>query len=102
MIHVVATIQAKPGCRDKVERAIKENLANVLAETGCVGYSPAVDVDAGLPPQGEMRDNVITIVEAWESLPALHAHLATPHMAAYREQVKDWVDGVDLQVMKTV
>ncbi|MDT8390496.1 MAG: antibiotic biosynthesis monooxygenase [Lentisphaeria bacterium] len=102
MIHVVAAIQVKPGCRENVIQAIKENLANVLAEDGCLGYSPAVDIDAGLPPQGDMREHVITIVEGWESLAALHAHLATAHMAAYREKVKDWVEGVDLQVMEVV
>lgn len=102
MIHVVAAIQVKPGCREKVAQAVKANLPNVLAEDGCICYSPSVDIDAGLPPQGELRKHVVTIIETWESLPALHAHLATPHMAAYREQVKDWVEGVDLQVVTPV
>jgi quinol monooxygenase YgiN len=31
---------------------------------------------------------------------ALQAHLKTPHMAAYREEVKDLVDQVSLQVLK--
>jgi len=32
--------------------------------------------------------------------PFLKAHLAAPHMAAYREQVKDLVGGVALQVLE--
>jgi quinol monooxygenase YgiN len=47
-----------------------------------------------------MREDVVTIVEAWEDLDALQAHLKTPHMAAYREEVKDLVNQVSLQVLK--
>jgi quinol monooxygenase YgiN len=38
-------------------------------------------------------------VEKWESLQALHAHLVAPHMAVYRERVKDVVVGVTLQIL---
>lgn len=102
MIHVVATIRVKNGCRDKVLAAVKDNLESVRAEEGCIRYDPSLDVDAGLPPQGDIREDVLTIIETWESLAALHAHLAMPHMAAYKEKVKDWVQDVALQVMTPV
>jgi quinol monooxygenase YgiN len=100
MIHVIASIEIRPGSRQAFVGIFKENVPNVLAEKGCIRYEPTADVDTGLPPQGGVRPNVVTIVEAWESLEHLKAHLAAPHMAAYREKVKDMVVGVKLQVLQ--
>jgi quinol monooxygenase YgiN len=71
----------------------------VLAEKGCIRYEPTLDIDSGLPPQGAPRADAITLLESWESLPALLAHLKTPHMAAYRDKVKGLVKQVRLNVM---
>jgi quinol monooxygenase YgiN len=38
--------------------------------------------------------------EKWESLEALHAHLRAPHMLTYREQVKDMVEDLSLNVLE--
>ena len=67
-----------------------------------MAYEPSVDVDSGLPVQGELRQNTVTLVEAWVNLDALHAHLKTPHMAVYREAAKDYVQDVRLQVLQPV
>jgi quinol monooxygenase YgiN len=40
------------------------------------------------------------INEKWESLEALHAHLRAPHMLTYREQVKDMVEDLSLNVLE--
>jgi len=100
MIHVIASIQVKSGAREAFLAAFRENIPNVKAEDGCLRYEPTVDVDSGLAVQGAPREDVVTIVEAWESLDALHAHLKAPHMTAYREQVKEMVAGVTLQVLE--
>jgi len=42
------------------------------------------------------------IVEAWESLEALAAHLQTPHMLAYKEEVKGIVESVSFHVLQPV
>ena len=102
MIQVIATIELKPGCRDDFLPLLNENVPKVKAEDGCLAYDPFVDVDSGLPFQGEIRDNVVTLVEAWSSVEALHAHLKTPHMAAYRDTVKDLVTNVTIQVLKPI
>ena len=102
MIQVIATIELKPGCRDNFLPRLNENVPKVKAEDGCLAYDPFVDVDSGLPVQGEIRPNVVTLVEAWSSVEALHAHLKTPHMAVYRDAVKDLVIGVTIQVLKPV
>jgi quinol monooxygenase YgiN len=56
-----------------------------------------IDVDSGLPPQHLDR---VTVIEKWESLEALHAHLRAPHMLTYREQVKDMVEDLSLNVLE--
>lgn len=102
MIQVIATIELKPGCRDDFLPLLNENVPKVKAEDGCLAYDPFVDVDSGLPFQGEIRQDVVTLVEAWSSIEALHAHLKTPHMAAYRDAVKDLVINVTIQVLKPI
>jgi quinol monooxygenase YgiN len=102
MIQVVATVELRPDCLDEFLAVLQENVPRVKAEEGCLAYEPTVDVDSGLPVQGEIRRNTVTLVEAWVSLDALHAHLKTPHMATYREAVKDYVQNVRLQVLQPV
>ncbi|HCK09087.1 MAG TPA: antibiotic biosynthesis monooxygenase [Candidatus Latescibacteria bacterium] len=100
MIHVIATITCNDGNRDAFIDEFKQNVPDCLAEDGCIAYGPTVDVDSGISAQGALRTNVVTVVEQWESLDALTAHLAAPHMATYREKVKDLVAGVTLQVLE--
>ncbi len=102
MIQVIATIELKPDCLDEFLAILHENVPKVKAEEGCLAYEPSVDLDSGLPVQGEIRQNTVTLVEAWVNLAALHAHLKTPHMAAYREAAKDYVQDVRLQVLQPV
>jgi quinol monooxygenase YgiN len=102
MIHVIANISVKPGSRDEFLRVFLGNVPNVLAEDGCIRYEPCTDVDTGIPAQGGVRSDIVTIVECWESLDHLRAHLAAPHMQTYREKVKDLVGGVTLQVLEPV
>ncbi len=102
MIHVIATIEVKPGAREDLLAIMGQNVPLVLAEKGCRGYTPTVDVASGLPVQPAPREDVVTIVEAWESLEDLHRHLKTPHMLSYREKVKDLVKGLKVQVLQPV
>lgn len=99
MIHVIATISVAPGRRADFLAEFKRVVPAVLAEDGCLAYGPAVDVASGIPVQPPLRPDTVVVIEQWRDLPALHAHLAAPHMAAYRERVKDLVKGVSLQVL---
>jgi quinol monooxygenase YgiN len=102
MIHVIATIKVKTGMREAYLGILKANVPNVLAEKGCIAYAPTVDVESGIPVQVDLRPDVVTLVEAWESLADLQAHLKTPHMLAYREKVKDIVKNISLHVLTPV
>jgi quinol monooxygenase YgiN len=100
MIFVIATIEVKPGKREAFLAEFHKNMPNVQAEQGCIEYGPTVDLASGLKAQIPLRENVVTIVEKWESLPALQAHIVAPHMATYRERVKEIVVGSALQILE--
>lgn len=99
MIHVIASATVKAENLSEFIEIFKANVPNVLAEEGCLEYVPTIDTATGLPPQ-VLDENVVTIIEKWESRDALMAHLATPHMAAYKEKVKDMVKGLSLKILK--
>jgi quinol monooxygenase YgiN len=100
MIHVIATIEVARGKRDAFLAEFHKLVPLVRAETGCVEYGPTIDLDTGIGAQLPVREHVVTIVERWESLAALRAHLQAPHMQTYREQVKGLVADVRLQVLQ--
>jgi quinol monooxygenase YgiN len=89
MIHVIAVITAKPGKRSEVLAAFNANVPAVRAEKGCIEYGAAVDAQPALPIQTRYGDDAFVAVEKWESLEALKAHAAAPHMAAYGAKVKE-------------
>ena len=83
MVHVFARMEIKPGCMEKFMEVLKNNIPTVLAEDGCIRYEACLDVNP------ETRDKFVSIVESWKSEAHLKAHLATPHLAAFREAAKD-------------
>lgn len=100
MIHVIATIAIAPGRRADFLAEFHRVVPAVLAEDGCLAYGPAVDVASGIPIQPAPRLDTVVVIEQWRDLPALRAHLVSPHMAAYRERVQGLVQGVQLQVLE--
>lgn len=100
MIHVIATISTKSGRRADFLDEFRRLVPLVLAEDGCIDYGPATDIDSGMPGQPAGRNDVVTVIEKWENVPALEAHLAAPHMLSYKERVKDIVVGVEIRVLQ--
>ncbi len=101
MVNVIASIYIKEGKLSDYLRILKANVPLVRKEKGCIEYVPAGDMETGLPAQVVDR-NVVTILERWESMEVLNAHLASPHMLDYREKVKDMVDRVSVKVLKEI
>ena len=89
MIHVIAVITAKPGMRESVLQAFRANVPAVRAEQGCIEYGAAIDVENGGKFQTLYGADTFVVVEKWESLDALKAHAASPHMAAYGAKTKE-------------
>jgi|SRR5260221_14651255 quinol monooxygenase YgiN len=83
MIHVIATITAKPGQREAVLALFNKNRPAVLAEQGCISYEAVVDVPDVGAIQTPLGDDAFAVIERWESVEALKAHAASAHMAEY-------------------
>jgi quinol monooxygenase YgiN len=102
MIHVVAVLTAKPGLRAQVLEAFNANRPAVLAEAGCIEYSATADA-AGMPvSKASFGPDTFVVIEKWETLDALKAHGAAPHMAAYAAKVKDWMESRLIHVLEPV
>jgi quinol monooxygenase YgiN len=102
MIHVVATIELQPGTREEFLTHMAWVTPLVQAEDGCVEYGAAIDTPTTIAVQVPSRAEVVIVIEKWDSVAALQAHLQAPHMAEYRTKVKDFVVKVSLQVLEPV
>lgn len=101
MIHVIASIKVREGrTRDFID-IFKKNVPRVLAEEGCVEYTPAMDLDAETPVQ-DLDGNRVMVIEKWESLEALTRHFAAPHMAEYKDNTRDMVEHVSIKILQEV
>jgi quinol monooxygenase YgiN len=97
MICVIATIETAPGRRDDLLAVFEELVPQVLAEKGCIEYAPMIDEPCSLISP---RPDVVTMVEKWECVAALEAHLASPHMAEFRKQTGPLRLSLSLQVLQ--
>ena len=100
MICVLATIQVAEGRRDEFLAIFRELVPSVLAEEGCIEYWPMIDIETTLEKQPPVRTDSVTIVEKWEDVDALEAHLMAPHMFEYRKKVQDLVVDSSLLVLE--
>ena len=91
MVHVIAIITAKPGMRESILVHARANLAAVRAEKGCIEYGPVLDADPALGFQAKLGPDTFIVVEKWESMEALKAHAAAPHMAAYAAKTREHI-----------
>lgn len=99
IVHVVAIVTTKPGMRAHVLEAFQANVPAVRAEAGCIEYQATVDAGDAPAVQTRFGDDSFVVVEKWESMDALKAHGAAPHMAAYAAKVKDMLAGRVIHVL---
>ena len=91
MIHAIAVIPAKPGKRAETLHPFRANVPNVHKEKGCIEYGAAVDAENALAFQTKWGPETFLVIEKWESMDALKAHAAAPHMAAYGAKTKELI-----------
>jgi quinol monooxygenase YgiN len=91
MVHVLAVITAKPGMRDRILEIFRANVPAVRAEDGCIEYTATIDHHDAGSVQTKFGDDTFVVVEQWQSLDALKAHAAAPHMAAYAAKTRDLI-----------
>ena len=76
MIVVNATIESTADDIAAMKDAIATMEQKSQAEAGCHDYTFSVELN---------NPNVIRITEKWESMDALKAHFAEPHMADFQQ-----------------
>ena len=99
MIHGIAVITAKPGQREAILSEFRANMPAVRAEKGCIEYGPAIDAEGVGGFQAKFGADTFVVIEKWESLDALKAHAAAPHMAAYAARTKEMIAGRVIHVL---
>lgn len=99
MIHVLATIRVDPARRDEFLQAFAKLTPVVHQEQGCLEYGAAVDQPTGIDGQELAGEDAVMVVEKWESVETLKAHLAAPHMAKFREENASILKGLSLRVL---
>ena len=78
MIVVQVEVIVEPGSASKVVDAVKKMETATRKEAGCLKYAFAVDIsDPGM----------VRVIERWESMDAIKAHMASPHMAQFQKDV---------------
>jgi quinol monooxygenase YgiN len=78
VIVVQVEVIVEPGSASKVVEAVKKMETATRQEPGCLKYAFAVDIsDPGM----------VRVIERWESMDAIKAHLVSPHMAEFNMAV---------------
>ena len=98
MIHVIATAHIVKGHRQTFLHEFNANVPNVLAEKGCLQYTPTVDLVSGIDHQIPPEEDTVVIIEQWETIEDLSNHLVAPHMLEYRKRVKDIIRSAGLRI----
>jgi quinol monooxygenase YgiN len=98
MIYVVVMVRVKEGKAKEYIELFKSVAQTVRKEKGCLEYKPAVDA-AGAPPDS-VDKNTVVILERWESMEVLQAHMGTAHMREFFEKQNDLVEGSQIKVLQ--
>ncbi len=77
MLIVAGEIRVQSGTRDQYFEAVAAMVAATVAEEGCRAY-------AFTPDPGD--DELIRLYELWDSEQALARHMASSHMAKWRQR----------------
>lgn len=78
MIVVNVEVKVEPGAAENAKDAVRAMEQATRKEAGCHCYAFSVDIsDPG----------TIRVTERWESMDAIKAHMASPHMAAFQQAI---------------
>ncbi len=76
MIHLIATLQIKPGSLPQIREAVMPCIEATRQEKGCISY----DLH-----QSMTDENTLVFVERWTDRDSLAAHFTEPHLIAWRD-----------------
>jgi quinol monooxygenase YgiN len=88
MINIVAVITAKPGNLAEILAAFRAYLPTVLAEEGCIDYTPLVDTE-GISSriQTPIGADTLMVIEKWSNIEALRAHGVAANTATFTVRI---------------
>ena len=90
-LTIVAIIRAKDGCREAVAAQLHTLLAPSRRDPGCLNY----DLHISLETPG-----LFLFYENWATRADWEAHMATPHLVAWKAQAADLVADTQLLQME--
>ncbi|OCG15378.1 hypothetical protein A9G24_05225 [Gilliamella sp. App6-5] len=92
-LNIVATIAVKPEFYEAFQPILKRLVTGSRAETGCVRYELNQSID---------NPNIFIVIETWASQQAIDFHNATPHFVEFANFAKDYVDGLEINIVKQI
>lgn len=90
-LTVFVSIKVSEDARQKVREELVSLVKPTLAEPGCISFQMH---------ESYSGDGHFICYEEWLNKEALGAHLASPHIRAYRNKTKNQILHTDIQVMK--
>ena len=102
MLHVIVNMRIKEGRMQDFLAACEELRPLVLHESGCHAYEYTRDVVSPFSPEQPIEADRITLLERWETLDALKAHLETPHMKAAGARMKGMRASVEIRLTESI
>jgi len=102
MLNVIVDMRIREGRMQEFLAACAELRPLVLGEAGCHGYEYTRDVASPFNPELPIEADRVTLLERWESLEALKAHLETPHMKASGTKMKGMRVSVDIRLTESI
>jgi quinol monooxygenase YgiN len=102
MIHVIVTMRIKEGQMEAFLAAGAELRPLVLQEAGCIAYDYTRDAPAPLGRPQPLEADRVTLLERWESMAALKAHLETPHMQTAGARMRDMRASFELRCTESI
>ena len=102
MVHVIVTMRIKEGRMPEFLAACRDLRPRVLQEAGCLAYTYTRDSAAPGGDQPVLEADRVTLIECWEPMAALKAHLGTAHMREAGERMKDLRSSVELRFTEAI
>lgn len=92
-LTVIATIVAKPGREAETEAALRALIAPTRQDRGQIRYDLHRDLE---------DTRTFIFYETWEDKAALEEHLSAPHLEAFKAQVSDLLDSLEIRLLDKI
>lgn len=92
-LTIIARVQAKPNQADNLLAALKELVAAVVTEPGCLKYEPHLS---------NQHPGLVIFVESWESYDLWQVHMKAPALQAFQARAGQLIESVVIDQMTPV